>query len=115
VPSATPLRFAEDNLRMLRAIRFAARFEFVIDPATLRAIQIHAASITHISHERVRDELTRMLTEGHARRAFELLDATGLLPHVLPEAAKHAQGVQQPPEYHPEGDVWTHTMLLLEN
>ncbi|HTJ29872.1 MAG TPA: HDIG domain-containing protein [Acidobacteriaceae bacterium] len=107
------LRFEEDHLRMLRAVRFAARFQFEIEPATFRAIQANAASIAHVSHERVRDELTRMLTEGHARRAFELLDASGLLIHVLPEAAK-LKGVQQPPEFHPEGDVWTHTLMLLE-
>ena len=107
------LRFEEDHLRMLRAIRFAARFQFEIDRATFRAIQAQAASITQISNERIRDELTRMLTEGHGRRAFELLDTSGLLPHILPEAAK-LQGVQQPPEYHPEGDVWTHTLMLLQ-
>jgi poly(A) polymerase len=66
-----------------------------------------------VSSERIRDELTLMLTEGHARRAFELLDATGLLAHVLPEAIR-MHGVKQPPQYHPEGDVWVHTMLLLE-
>ncbi|HEY9127692.1 MAG TPA: CCA tRNA nucleotidyltransferase [Acidobacteriaceae bacterium] len=107
------LRFEEDHLRMLRAIRFAARFEFEIDPATFRAIQANAARITQVSNERVRDELTRMLTEGHARRAFELLDASGLLAQVLPEAAR-MKGVEQPPEFHPEGDVWTHTLILLD-
>ncbi len=69
--------------------------------------------MNQVSHERVRDELTRMLTEGHARRAFELLDATGLLVQVLPEVVK-MKGVAQPPQYHPEGDVWVHTLLLLE-
>ena len=107
------LRFEEDHLRMLRAIRFAARFQFEIDPTTFRAIQANAARIDQVSNERIREELTRMLTEGHARRAFELLDSSGLLIHVLPEAAK-LKGVQQPPEYHPEGDVWTHTLMLLE-
>ena len=66
-----------------------------------------------VSRERVRDELTRMLTEGQARRAFELLDATGLLVQVLPEVVR-LKGVAQPPQYHPEGDVWVHTLLLLE-
>jgi len=66
-----------------------------------------------VSRERVRDELTRMLTEGHARRAFELLDETGLLAEVLPEVAK-MKGVEQPPQFHPEGDVWTHVLLVLE-
>lgn len=107
------LRFAEDKLRMLRAIRFAARFEYKIDPATFSAIKDLASQISQVSRERVRDELTRMLTEGHAKRAFELLDETGLL-RVLPEiSAMH--GVEQPPEFHPEGDVFVHTLLLLEN
>ncbi len=106
-------RFAEDKLRMLRAIRFAARLELEIDPATFEAIQKQAGSIVKVSTERIEQELTRMLTEGHARRAFELLDASGLLAYVLPEATK-LKDVQQSPEYHPEGDVWMHTMLLLE-
>jgi poly(A) polymerase len=70
-------RFAEDKLRMLRAVRFAARFEYAIDPATFDAIRRLAAQISQVSHERIRDELIKMLTEGHARRAFELLDQTG--------------------------------------
>ncbi|MGA7521806.1 MAG: CCA tRNA nucleotidyltransferase [Acidobacteriaceae bacterium] len=106
-------RFEEDKLRMLRAIRFAARFEYTIEPATERAIRQFATGIAQVSRERVRDELTRMLTEGHARRAFELLDSTGLLREVLPEVTK-LHNVAQPPEYHPEGDVWIHTLLLLE-
>jgi poly(A) polymerase len=105
-------RFEEDHLRMLRAVRFAARFQFQIDPATNSAIRALAPKIEAVSRERVRDELTRMLTEGRARLAFELLDATGLLAQVLPEVAK-LKGVEQPPQYHPEGDVWTHTLLLL--
>jgi putative nucleotidyltransferase with HDIG domain len=107
-------RFAEDKLRMLRAVRFAARFEYTIEPHTFAAIQKLAEQIQIVSRERVRDELTRMLTEGHARRAFLLLDESGLLKHVLPEiSAMH--GVEQPPEFHPEGDVFVHTLLLLEN
>jgi poly(A) polymerase len=107
------IRFAEDKLRMLRAIRFAARLGFQIDPTTMAAIRAQAASITKVSTERIASELTMMLTEGHARRAFELLDESGLLVYVLPEAVK-LKGVEQPPQYHPEGDVWIHTMLLLE-
>lgn len=107
-------RFGEDKLRMLRAVRFAARFEYAIEPATLTAIQKLAEQIEVVSRERVRDELTRMLTEGHARRAFLLLDESGLLPHVLPEISA-MKGVDQPPEFHPEGDVFVHTLLLLEN
>jgi poly(A) polymerase len=106
-------RFEEDKLRMLRAFRFAARFSFAIDPETERAIRQLASGISQVSRERIRDELTRMLTEGHARRAFELLDRTGLLREVLPEITK-LHNVAQPPEYHPEGDVWIHTLLLLE-
>jgi poly(A) polymerase len=107
------LRFAEDKLRMLRGVRFAARLELEIEPRTMAAIRAAASEIGQVSSERIRDELTLMLTEGHARRAFELLDETGLLVHVLPEAVR-MHGVAQPPQFHPEGDVWVHTMLLLE-
>ena len=106
-------RFAEDKLRMLRAVRFAARFDYQIDPKTLEAIQKLAPKINQVSAERVREELTRMLTEGQASRAFKLLDTTALLPEVLPEIAA-MKGVEQPPQYHPEGDVFVHTLLLLE-
>jgi poly(A) polymerase len=107
------LRFAEDKLRMLRAVRFASRLEFAIEPRTMAAIRAAAPEIGQVSSERIRDELTLMLTEGHARRAFELLDTTGLLAYVLPEALR-MKGVEQPPQFHPEGDVWVHTMMLLE-
>jgi poly(A) polymerase len=107
------LRFAEDKLRMLRALRFAARFGYEIEAETFQAVRRHAQEITQVSAERIRDELTKMLTEGAARRAFELLDSCRLLAVVLPEiAALH--GVAQPPQYHPEGDVWVHTMMMLE-
>jgi len=106
-------RFTEDKLRMLRAIRFASRFEYRIDPTTFSAIQRLAPEIHQVSRERIREELTKMLTEGHARRAFELLDQSGLLHEVLPEIER-MKGVEQPPEYHPEGDVFVHTMMLLE-
>ncbi len=107
-------RFAEDKLRMLRAVRFAARFEYTVERSTLAAIQPLADQIAVVSRERVRDELTRMLTEGHASKAFLLLDESGLLQFVLPEiSAMH--GVEQPPEFHPEGDVFVHTLLLLDN
>jgi poly(A) polymerase len=105
-------RFEEDHLRMLRAVRFAARFGFELDAATAAAMRRLAAKTRAVSRERVRDELTKMLTEGFARRAFELLDETGLLAEVLPEVAR-MKGVEQPPQFHPEGDVWTHTLLLL--
>jgi poly(A) polymerase len=106
-------RFTEDKLRMLRAVRFAARFDYNIDPATRAAIQRLAPKIHQVSCERMREELTKMLTEGQARRAFELLDTSGLLREVLPEIAA-MKGVEQPPQYHPEGDVFVHTLLLLE-
>ena len=106
-------RFREDHLRLLRAVRFAARFGFEIEPATFQAIRRNHAAILRVSAERVRDELVRILTEGGARRGFELLDASGMLADLLPEVAA-MKGVEQPPEYHPEGDVWVHTLLLLE-
>ncbi len=106
-------RFREDKLRLLRAVRFAARFGFSIEPETFAAIQRHAGQITQVSAERVRDELTKLLTEGAARRGFELLEQTGLLKAVLPEVAA-LQGVPQPPQFHPEGDVWIHTRLMIE-
>jgi poly(A) polymerase len=106
-------RFQEDHLRMLRAVRFAARFGFAIEPATMAAIQKLHAQILRVSPERIRDELVRILTEGDARRGFELLDASGLLGDILPEVAA-MKGVSQPPEFHPEGDVWIHTLIMLD-
>ncbi len=106
-------RFREDHLRLLRAVRFAARLKFQIAPATFEAMRENAPLIAKVSAERIREELTRILTEGGARYGFELLDATGLLPVLLPEIAV-MKGVEQPPQYHPEGDVWRHTLLLLE-
>lgn len=105
-------RFREDKLRMVRAVRFAARFGFAIEPATLAAIPRLAPQVTQVSAERLRDELTRILTEGAARYGFELLDEAGLLTVLLPEVAR-MKGVEQPPEFHPEGDVWIHTRLML--
>jgi poly(A) polymerase len=107
------VRFAEDKLRMMRAVRFAARFDFQIEAKTLAAAQELAAQITQVSPERIRDELTKLLTEGAARRGFELLNETGLLQVVLPDVAR-MKGVQQPPQFHPEGDVWIHTRMMLE-
>jgi poly(A) polymerase len=106
-------RFAEDKLRIMRAVRFAARFGFEIEAATFRAIRRHVGEIHQVSPERLREELTKLLTEGAARRAFELLDETWLLQQVLPEVGA-MKGVQQPPQYHPEGDVWIHTLMMLE-
>jgi poly(A) polymerase len=106
-------RFREDKLRLLRAVRFAARFRFNVEAATLDAIRSHAGEIAQVSAERVRDELTKLLTEGAARRGFELLDETGLLAVVLPEIGA-LKGVEQPPQFHPEGDVWIHTRMMIE-
>jgi tRNA nucleotidyltransferase/poly(A) polymerase len=106
-------RFGEDHLRLLRAVRFAAGLGFEIEPATFAAMRRLHGTIRNVSAERVRDELNRILTEGGARRGFELMDAAGLLAEVLPEVAA-MKGVAQPPEFHPEGDVWTHTLLMLE-
>jgi poly(A) polymerase len=106
-------RFAEDKLRMLRGIRFAARFGYTIEPKTFQAIRELAPQIHQVSRERVSDELSRMLIEGHARQAFLLLDETGLLHEVLPEI-EAMKGVEQPSQFHPEGDVFVHTLLLLD-
>ncbi|MEN6534076.1 MAG: CCA tRNA nucleotidyltransferase [Bryobacteraceae bacterium] len=106
------VRFAEDHLRMLRGVRFAATLGFEIDNATMDAIRRLHASIRRVSSERIRDELIRILIEGDARRGFELLDESGLLAEILPEVAA-MKGVPQPPEFHPEGDVWTHTLGML--
>mgnify|MGYP001217056888 CR=1 FL=1 len=106
-------RFEEDHLRMLRAVRFAARFRYHIHPGTYAAMGALAPHIHRISTERIRDELLRILTEGNARTGCELLYGCGLLKEILPEVQAF-QGVQQPPEFHPEGDVWTHVMLMLE-
>jgi poly(A) polymerase len=107
-------RFREDHLRLLRAVRFAARLGFTIEAATFDAMGRHAALITRVSAERVRDELVRILTEGGAAYGLDLLDECGLLAALLPEVvAMH--GVAQPPEFHPEGDVWQHTRMLLES
>jgi poly(A) polymerase len=106
-------RFTEDKLRLMRAVRFAARFGFAIEAETFAAVRRHVQEIGVVSAERLRDELTKLLTEGAARRGFELLDESGLLKAVLPEVAA-MKGVAQPPQYHPEGDVWTHTLLMLD-
>jgi poly(A) polymerase len=107
-------RFEEDRLRMIRAVRFAASLEFSIDALTFTAIQQLAASITKIAWERIGDEMTRILTEGGARRGFELLDQGGLLQVLLPEMVA-LKGTPQSPDYHPEGDVFAHTLLLLSH
>jgi len=107
-------RFEEDRLRMVRAVRFAASLGFTIEEQTFRAIRELAPTVTDISWERIGEETTRILTERGARKGFELLDSTGLLKVLLPEI-EAMKGVEQSPDYHPEGDVFQHTMLLLDH
>jgi poly(A) polymerase len=104
-------RFQEDHLRLLRAVRFSARLGYPIEPKTLNAMRLFRKRIHRTSPERVRDELLKMLTEAAAADALTLLDETGLLQEVLPEVSA-MKGVPQPPEYHPEGDVFVHTLLV---
>lgn len=106
-------RLQEDYLRMLRAIRFASRLDFKIEDSLWKSIQDNAVHVSKLSAERIFDELTKMLTEGKAHLAFESLADSGLLEQIMPEALA-MKGCEQPPEYHPEGDVWVHTMLLLK-
>jgi poly(A) polymerase len=107
-------RFAEDHLRMLRAVRLAANLGYEIDPETFNAINLNASAIQRISAERIRDELTKLLTRGGARRGMESLAETGLLENILPEVDA-LRGVEQPPQFHPEGDVWEHTLRMLDS
>ncbi len=106
-------RFDEDRLRLLRGVRFAARFGFEIEDATWRSIVAHAETICDIAWERIGDEIVKILGDGAARRGFELLSDSRLLDAVLPEIAA-MRGVEQSPEHHPEGDVFVHTLLCLE-
>ncbi len=107
-------RFGEDHLRLLRAVRFAARFGFSLDEATRSAVIDCGADILKTSPERIREELVKMLTEGYGDESLRLLDTTGLLSHVLPDVDA-MKGVEQPEEFHPEGDVFVHTLLLIKN
>ena len=106
-------RFREDKLRLVRAVRFAARFDFRLENSTQEALLQLAGTINEVSRERIRDELIKLLTQGYAARGIALLDSSGLLRMILPEVAD-LHGVAQPKEFHPEGDVWTHTLLMLE-
>lgn len=105
-------RFNEDYLRLLRAIRFAAKFSFDIEPVTWKAIQENAERITSISQERIFQELNKMFLGENADTALTLLDNANLLKVILPEVAC-LKGVEQPPEFHPEGDVFIHTVKTL--
>src|SRR5438034_8810865 len=106
-------RFTEDRLRMLRAIRFATVLEFEIESETWSALQQSSLSITEISAERIRDELVRIFLSPQRLRGWDLLDRSGLLRAVLPEI-EPMKGCAQPPQFHPEGDVFQHTRLMLK-
>lgn len=107
-------RFAEDHLRLLRAVRFAAQLDFTIEPATLAAIRDNAAKILTVSAERIREELIKLFRPPHAARGLELLRESGLLEPVLPEIAATV-ACEQSPDYHPEGTVFNHIKLMLAN
>ncbi|MCX7866900.1 MAG: CCA tRNA nucleotidyltransferase [Limisphaera sp.] len=106
-------RFAEDHLRMLRAVRLAAQLDFRIEPATLEAIRHHARLLERISAERIRDELEKLFAPRCAARGLRLLQEAGLLEVILPEVAALI-GCEQPPDHHPEGTVWEHVLRMLE-
>ena len=106
-------RFSEDHLRILRAVRFAANLDFKIEPMTWKSVIHHSPKIHSVSPERIRDELIKLFTRPHAGRGLELLSKSGLLKEILPEV-EAMKGVEQPPEFHPEGDVFIHTKLLLD-
>ena len=105
-------RFREDKLRLLRAVRFAARFDYEIDRATWDAIKAHAADIHAVSAERIREELVKILAHPNRVRGFDLLDQSGLLKEILPEI-EALKGCEQPAQFHPEGDVFVHTRAML--
>jgi putative nucleotidyltransferase with HDIG domain len=107
-------RFREDRLRLLRAIRFAATLGFSIEPLTWKAIQSQAPQIGQVSPERMRDELLKILSHPGRLSGFDLLDASGLMGMILPEVFS-LKGVEQPAEFHPEGDVYVHTRKMLES
>ena len=106
------LRFQEDHLRLLRAVRFAARFNYEIEEKTWKSIKLNASGISKISKERVRDELTKILLNENRVLGFDLLVDSGLMVHIIPEILQ-LRGCEQPPQFHPEGDVFVHTRLML--
>ena len=106
-------RFQEDALRLLRAIRFSTRLGFQIEPETLAAIHANADLLEKISPERIRDEFSKIITGPNRRQGIEMLVDTGLMRHIVPEFLATI-GCDQPPEWHPEGDVYTHTCIMLE-
>ena len=106
-------RFTEDGLRLLRAVRFAARMGFTIDPETDAALRECAPLLDRISPERIRDEFTKILTSPRRREGVEHLVNSDLVRHFMPEVLPMI-GCEQPPEWHPEGDVFTHTLIMLD-
>ncbi|MEX1048348.1 MAG: CCA tRNA nucleotidyltransferase [Akkermansiaceae bacterium] len=106
-------RFTEDALRLLRALRLSTTLEFEIEPATRTAVTHCAHLLARVSPERIRDEFSKILTSPRRRRGVELLVDTGLMAYVVPEFLPTI-GCEQPPEWHPEGDVYTHTCIMLE-
>ncbi len=106
-------RFREDRLRMLRAVRFATVLGFEIDPATWNAVCENAPHIHEVSPERIREELVKIFLSPGRVRGFDLLDQSGLMREVLPEIEK-LKGCEQPPQFHPEGDVFVHTRRMIE-
>jgi poly(A) polymerase len=106
-------RFAEDSLRLLRAVRFATHLGFAIEPATWQAVRDAAPGLARISPERIRDEFSRLIVSPHRARGLDLLVESGLIAHVVPEVLDMI-GCDQPPEWHPEGDVYTHTRIMLD-
>jgi len=106
-------RFGEDHLRLLRAVRFAAQLDFQIDPTTFKAVKAYAEKVSGVSAERIRDELLQLFRPPHAARGLDLLRASGLLEHVLPELLPMIN-CEQSPDYHPEGTVYDHVRLMLE-
>ena len=105
-------RFREDRLRMLRAVRFASVLGFEIEPATWQAVIENARFIHEVSAERIREELVKIFLSPSRVRGWDLLDESGLMREILPEI-EALKGCEQPPQFHPEGDVWVHTRLML--
>ncbi len=106
-------RFNEDKLRMMRAIRFSSRYNFELNLDTFQAIEKLAADITQVSGERIRDEITKIITQSNPGHGLNMLSVSGLLKYILPDV-EIMNGVEQPPEFHPEGDVFIHTCLVLD-
>ncbi|MGC3991729.1 MAG: hypothetical protein QM796_18960 [Chthoniobacteraceae bacterium] len=106
-------RFREDRLRLLRAVRFATVLGYEIEPRTWQAVGKHAPEIHDVSAERIREELVRLFASPHRVRGFDLLVESGLMEAILPEITA-LRGCEQPPQFHPEGDVFVHTRIMLE-